>query len=135
VDHFLGHHGVYICLQSETHFIPGQAFRFTNYVCHCTDQITKGGGIAVLFSRSIDHRAVPVLGLRHLEATAIQITLAGTPVKVLAVYLSPSKPLIKRDLSACLDWGGGVPVLMVWDLNAKHMDWNSRLTAMKRRLA
>ena len=45
------------------------------------------------------------------------------------VYLSSSRPLIKRDLSACLD--GGFPVLKVGNLNAKHVDWNSRLTTTR----
>ena len=53
-------------------------------------------------------------------------------MKILAVYLSPSRPLIKRDLSACLD--GGLPVLMAGDLNAKHVDWKSRLTTTRGRL-
>jgi len=47
-------------------------------------------------------------------------------VKVLAAYLSPSRPLIGADLDAC--FGGGLPVLMAGDLNAKHVDWNSRLS-------
>jgi hypothetical protein len=51
--------------------------------------------------------------------------LANGPVKILAAYLSPSRPLIEADLSACLS--GGLPVLMAGDLNAKHVDWNSRL--------
>ena len=51
---------------------------------------------------------------------------------ILAVYLSPSRPLIKRDLSACLD--GGLPVLMAGDLNAKHVDWKTRLTTTRSRL-
>jgi hypothetical protein len=40
-------------------------------------------------------------------------------------YLSLSRPLIGADLTAC--FGGVLPVLMVGDLNAKHVDWNSRL--------
>jgi hypothetical protein len=51
--------------------------------------------------------------------------LASGPVKILAANLSPSRPLIDADLSACLS--GGIPVLMAGDLNAKHVDWNSRL--------
>ena len=82
--------------------------------------------------RDIDHHAVPIPGLRHLEATAIQATLAGRPVKILAVCLSLSRPLIKRDLSASLD--GGIPVLMAGDLNAKHVDWNPRLTTTSSRI-
>ena len=70
---------------------------------------------------------MPVTGLTHLEATAIQVMMAGKPVKVLAVYLSPSRPLIGADLTAC--FGGGLPVLMAGDLNAKHVDWNSRTTS------
>jgi hypothetical protein len=72
---------------------------------------------------------VPVSGLTHLEATAVQVTLAGRPVKILAAYLSPSRPLIGADLTAC--FGGGMPVLMAGDLNAKHVDWNSLLTTRR----
>jgi len=65
---------------------------------------------------------VPVPGLTHLEATAIQVTLAGKLVLILAAYLSPTCPLIGADLTAC--FGGALPVFMAGELNAKHMDWN-----------
>ena len=58
--------------------------------------------------------------------------MAGKPVKILAAYLSPSRPLIGADLSAC--FGGGMPVLMAGDINAKHVDWNSRLNTRRRKL-
>jgi len=58
--------------------------------------------------------------------------LATKPVKILAAYLSPTLPLIVSDLSACL--GGGLPVLMAGDLNAKHEEWNSRLVTKRGRL-
>jgi endonuclease/exonuclease/phosphatase family metal-dependent hydrolase len=70
--------------------------------------------------------------MTHLEATAVQVTLAGRPVKNLAAYLSPSLPLIGADLTAC--FGGGLPVLMAGDLNAKHVDWNSRLNTRRRKV-
>jgi hypothetical protein len=63
---------------------------------------------------------VPVPGLTHLKAIAIQVTLAGRTVKILAAYLSPSRPLIGADLTA--NFGGGLPVLMASDVNAKHVD-------------
>jgi len=66
--------------------------------------------------RGIVHHAVPVSGLTHLEATAIQVVLAGRPVKIIAAYLSPSRPLIGADLTAC--FGGGLPVLMAGYLDA-----------------
>jgi hypothetical protein len=53
-------------------------------------------------------------------------------VKILAVYLSPSRPLIGADLTAW--FGKGLPELMAGDLNAKHVDWNLRLTTRRRKL-
>jgi hypothetical protein len=75
---------------------------------------------------------VPVLGLTHLEATAVQVTLAGKPVIFLTAYISPSGPLIGADLTAC--FGGGLPVLMAGDLNIKHVDWNSGLNTTRGKL-
>ena len=132
LDNFLAQHGVDVCLLNETHLDRGQAFRFANYVCQRTDRSTKGGGKAILVRRGIEHHAVSVPGLRHLEANAIELKLAGKPTKILAVYLSPCRPLIKSDLTACLS--GELPVLMAGDLNAKHVDWNSRLTTARGKL-
>jgi hypothetical protein len=53
-------------------------------------------------------------------------------VRILAVYLSPSWPLLDTDLSTSL--GGGLLVLMAGDLNAKHMEWNSREIMRRGRL-
>jgi endonuclease/exonuclease/phosphatase family metal-dependent hydrolase len=88
-----------------------------------------GGGTAILVRRGIVHHSVPIPGLTHLEATAIQVILASKPVKILAAYLSPSRPLIGTDLTAFSH--GGLPVLMAGDLNAQHVDWNSRLTTRR----
>ena len=126
LEHFLGQHGVHISLLSDTFLNSGQAFRLANYVCHGTDRPTAVGGTAILVRRGITHHSVPEPGLTQLEATAIQIMLAGRTVKVLTAYLSPSRPLIGADLNTC--FGGGLPVLMAGDLNAKHVDWNSRLS-------
>jgi exonuclease III len=89
LDHFLAQHGVDVCLLNETHLDPGQAFRFANYISHRTDRSTKGGGTAVLVRRCIKNHALPVRCLRHLEATATELKLAGKPTKILAVYVSP----------------------------------------------
>jgi hypothetical protein len=75
---------------------------------------------------------VPFPGLTHLEASAVQVTLAGKPVKFLTFYLSPSRALIGANLTAC--FGGGLPVLMAGSFNAKHVDWNSRMTTRRGKL-
>jgi hypothetical protein len=67
--------------------------------------------------------------MTHLEATAIQVILASRPVLFLASYISPSRPLIRAGLTAC--FGGGLLLLIAGDLNAKHVDWNPRLTTRR----
>ena len=84
LEHFLSQQGVDICLLSKTFINPEQTFRLANYVCHQTDRPTVGGGTAILVRRGIVQHSVPVLDLTHLDATAIQVTLAGRPVIVLA---------------------------------------------------
>jgi hypothetical protein len=117
---------------TDTHLRSSNVFRFANYVCNLNDRLTEGDGTAILVRLGIDHHAVPVQGLPHLEATAIQVMLANKAVKFLAVYLSPFRPVIASDLSACL--GGGLPVLMAGDLNPKHVEWNSRLITKRGRI-
>ena len=84
----------------------------------------------ILVRRGIVRHSVPVPGLTHLQATAIQVILAGKTVIILAANLSPAHPLTGADLIAC--FGGGLPVMMAGDLNAKHVDWNSRLSTRRR---
>jgi exonuclease III len=84
LKHFLSQHGVDICLLIETFLNSDQAFQLANYVCHRTDRLTAGGGTVILLRRGIVHHSVPVPGLTHLEATAIQVILAGRPVLILA---------------------------------------------------
>ena len=81
------------------------------------------GGTAILVRRGIvSTRSVP----NHFDATAIQFADAGRSVIVTAAYLPASRPLIGEGLTAC--FARGLPVLMAGELNAKHVDWNSRLT-------
>ena len=72
---------------------------------------------------------MPVPCLTHLEATAIQVTLACKPVIVFAAYLSSSRPIIEADLTGC--FGEALPILTAGDLNAKHVEWNSRLSTRR----
>ena len=58
--------------------------------------------------------------------------LATKPVKILALFPSTSRPMVASDLPACL--GGSLPVLMAGDLNAKPIEWNSRLVTKRGRL-
>ena len=88
--------------------------------CLRTDLLTIGGGTSVLVRRGIAHHAESVPGLRHLEAIAIEINLAGRPLKILAVYLLSPRPLLKSNLTAWLSCG--LPVHIAGYINDKHVD-------------
>jgi hypothetical protein len=101
LGHFLSQQGVDVCLLSEIFLNPGQAFRLANYICNRKDIPTTGGATAILVRRGIAHHPVSVPELTNLEVTAVQVTLAGRPLKILAAYLSPSRPLFGADLTTC----------------------------------
>jgi exonuclease III len=120
LGHLLNQHGVDISLLNETLLNDGQAFQLANYVCHRTNRSKAGGGTAIFVRQSIVCHSVPIPGVTHLEAIAIQVTIASKPVKILTAYLSSFRPLIGADQSACFE--GEMPVLMAGDFNDKHMD-------------
>jgi hypothetical protein len=70
MEQFLSHHLVDVCLLKGTHLESGRALRFAKYFCHRTDRPNQWGITAMLVRRSIDHLAVQVSDLKHLEATA-----------------------------------------------------------------
>jgi len=80
------------------------------------------GGTIIYVRRGLDQNSVPVPGLTHLEAIAIQVTLAAKPVLILAAKLSPTHPQIGAELNTCLC--RELPVLMARYLNEKHVDFN-----------
>jgi hypothetical protein len=98
LDNILSQHRLNMCLVNEMHFSPVQAFLFANYVCHGTDRLTEGGITVMLVRCGIGHYILPALALRHLQATAIHVILASRPVKVLAMYVSPSRPQLNLTL-------------------------------------
>jgi hypothetical protein len=80
MDQFLSEHGVEICLMNETHFLSSRP--------------TRGGGTAILYHQGIQNCAVPVSDLQRLEATAVHLEVSKRLLKVVAVYLLPTPPLI-----------------------------------------
>jgi hypothetical protein len=80
LEQFLSEHGVDICLLNEMHLESDWALRFANYVCHQKDRPTQGGGAVIFVRTGMDHYAVTLSGLHHLQATATHLVLATRPV-------------------------------------------------------
>jgi len=98
---------------------------FAINVFHRTDFPNRVDGKAFLVRGFIDHYTVPVCVLERLQATAIHVVLANTPVNVVAAYLYPKRPLTVRGATNCV--GEGCPLLMARDFKVKHRDSNSIL--------
>jgi hypothetical protein len=85
-----------------------------NNDCCRTDRSTEEGVTVILVRWGIDNYAVTVLGLNQLETTAIHIMLASGPLKILAKFLPPSRPVDGSNFSAC--FGGRFPVMKAGDI-------------------
>jgi len=70
------------------------------YVCHRAKWLTQGGRTAILVQWGMDHYAVPIQGVRHLVVSAIQVTLASKPVKILG--WSTHHPASLSSIRICL---------------------------------
>jgi len=81
-----------------THLRSVKVFRICNHVRHRNDRLTESGGIAILVYHSLDNHSVPVQGLEHLDANAIQDMLGSKPVKILAVTYHPLDSSLLRTL-------------------------------------
>ena len=126
LKHFLSQHGVDVCLLSETFVNTGQAFRLANHVFYRRDRLTVGAVqpswyVVLLFNTQCHFRAWPIWRLPSFKS----YSLAGRAGKILAGYLSPSRPLIGANLN--VGFGGGLPVFLAGYLNTKNVDWNSEL--------
>ena len=116
-----------ITLICETKLPPWFEWRDTAYRTYNTrgpNQIF--GGTAVLVKSNIQHSVINIPMLHSLQATALSVELVCFETVIEAVYKSLSKPLIDIGLSKRnkFIFGG--------DLNAKHVDLNSRLTNIVR---
>jgi hypothetical protein len=95
LEYFQNQHGVDIFLLSETFLRAGQDNDLRNTIA--ATQTDIGGGTAFLIRHGIVQSPLLIPGVIHLETTVIQVTLAGKLVIILALYLSPSQPLIGED--------------------------------------
>jgi hypothetical protein len=122
LKHFLSEHVIDICFMSETHLEPGKTLSFANV----SRDGPPGQGRRHSNSCPQGHRSLccactaPAAAGGHCHTCSV----GKQTGKSRAVYLSPT-----QSLTECLS--GDSPVLMTGDLDAKHRDWNYRLTTAR----
>lgn len=92
------------------------------------DRIRLGGGTAIYVRLGLEHSQLDLPSTPSLEATAIIInTNSLGPVKIISSYAQPKTKFTPVDFDAILQQDN-LPLIVIGDLNAKHRDWNSRVT-------
>jgi hypothetical protein len=79
----------------------------------------------LMYKTSCDWHAGTLIVFAAPGGYCHNLVLATRPVKLVAVYPSPTRPLIESDLTECLS--GEFSVLMAKDFNAKNINWNPQL--------
>ena len=92
------------------------------------------GGTAMLVRSNIQHVEVKIPMMSSLQVTAIMVELEGLKTVIGALYRSPCIPFVKADLDTLIGLSKSKKFIFGGDLNAKHQEWNSRLTTLSGRL-
>ena len=118
-----------ICLQETKleHSPPLSHYRCANYDGYCKslrrnpDQLPCGG-VLIYIKKGLYHRVVQIDS--HLQATAVEVTLGGTPITILSVYVPGNNHLTTRDLSNLIRNIRG-QILITGDFNGHNYMWGS----------
>lgn len=129
---FLQQHAIDILLTNETFLKPNINFKIQNYNIYRDDRTDRpGGGTAIFLKRNLKSYKLPTLQFKYLETTRIVLDLDHSKLVLIGGYLPPTGTLDKDELLKVLDTKQ--PTILAGDLNAKHVDWHSKVTNAKGR--
>lgn len=127
IEEILERYNVDVMALQETKLRREIELKFPGYQVYRRDRDARGGGVALLVKRTIDHHPIVTPELENIEATAIVVSTARNgELTVVSCYQPPRNALLSRDLEALFP--GGAQVVAIGDFNAKSQEWNSRLT-------
>ena len=108
---------------NETKLSTTSRFNFPGYITYRTDRNQHGGGV-ILIKHNIRHDQFIIHNLTGLEVSAVYSYPQHTS-KLLsfAAYQPPSTPLSTADLDQIFAQNDSV--LIVGDLNSKHVSWKN----------
>ena len=123
-----GHQPDVICLQETTLEQNPQLshYQCANYDCYHKslrnpDQLPCGG-VSIYIKKGLYHKSVQIDS--HLQVVAVQVTLGGAPITILAVYIPGNNNLTTRDLSHLMRNIKG-QILILGDFNGHNYLWGS----------
>ncbi|KAK9881891.1 hypothetical protein WA026_018088 [Henosepilachna vigintioctopunctata] len=124
---FLEEHKIDIMLLSETFLKKTKDMKIRNYNIYRTDRRDGSkGGTAILIKNGIEHGELPKIEETNIESTGIRIEIEGRPTNIYSIYKSPLKEMKEEDIKKIFK--SKVPTIAAGDINAKHTDWNCRVS-------
>ena len=123
---FLPRFQVDVALICETYLKPSHRANIANYICYRNDRLTgKGGGTAIYIKSTIDHYLLPTPPDLEMEITSIMINTSKGPLAIISGYNHPRHLITSSDISTIFAISNSV--ILAGDLNAKHIDWHSKV--------
>jgi hypothetical protein len=124
---FLIDNNIHIALFNETWLKNTDKFSFPDYHCYRLDrEERRGGGVAIVVRKGLQHQLLPDLQLNVIEAIGISLRIGNENVKIVSVYFpgSTRTPVLAqyrgdiRRLTADRS-----SYIVCGDLNSRHRLW------------
>lgn len=124
---FLDKNSLDIILVSETYLTHCDTFTNPNYFTYRLDRDDgrRGGGVAILVRKDIEHKLLPCVGTKVIESLSIQIRISNRSFTIHSVYFPGSNdPFILRQFKTDLDLLTSRSNFIIGgDLNSRHVSW------------
>lgn len=114
---------VHIASINETYFKEKHKPFFENYYTYRNDRISsRGGGVALLVHKSLNHNILPISKTSYIENLSVQICINRTKVTVTTAYSPKHTRYFRNDIKALTP--PDKDFIILGDFNAKHYSWN-----------
>ncbi|CAG5100732.1 Similar to X-element\ORF2: Probable RNA-directed DNA polymerase from transposon X-element (Drosophila melanogaster) [Cotesia congregata] len=120
VIEFISRNKIDIFLINETRLCEKDKLKVRNYNCIRKDKNYTAGGVAILVKKDLAYQECVVTST--IECIIIKL---ASNIFITAAYNSPANNFTTQDLNSIL--GIGNKVLLIGDLNARHITWNNHV--------
>lgn len=115
-------HSIHVASLNETFFTSDHRPYFCNYLLYRNDRTdTRGGGVALLVHRSIEHRLLPLTRTTNIENLSIEVTINQRRIVLCTAYCPRYTANFKNDVIALTQCSR--EFILLGDLNSKHTSW------------
>lgn len=117
---------IQIASLNETYFNENHKPYFKNYYIYRSDrQGARGGGVALIVRKSIQHKLLSVISTHKIENISVEIVINQRPIVITNAYSPKYTTSFENDIRKLIS--GSKEFIILGDLNAKHSSWNCAL--------